>query len=184
MGVVVSSSHVVFAAPSTSGGGLLTLFPCSSIGSLSWETVLHELLKCESFQNRLLQRGSPVGSQVLPANLLQRGLLSAVPQVLPGACSCMGFPRSHSLLWASSCSGMGSSTGCRWISAPPCTRMGHRDTACLMPWSSSWAAGESLLQLLDHPPPSSLNSVSAGLFLSHHLTPLSRLLFQSGFFAS
>ena len=30
----------------------------------------------QSFRNRLLQRGSPAGSQVLPANLLQHGLLS------------------------------------------------------------------------------------------------------------
>ncbi|KAK4818194.1 hypothetical protein QYF61_008578 [Mycteria americana] len=43
------------------GGGLLTLFPCSSVRSLPQETVLH----------KLLQR-----SQVLPENLLQRGLLS------------------------------------------------------------------------------------------------------------
>jgi len=31
MGVVVSSSHVVSAAPYPSGGGLLILFPCSSV---------------------------------------------------------------------------------------------------------------------------------------------------------
>jgi len=30
----------------------------------------------QSFRNRLLQRGSPMGSQALPANLLWRGLLS------------------------------------------------------------------------------------------------------------
>jgi len=30
MGVEVSSSHVVSATPSSSGGGLLTLYPCSS----------------------------------------------------------------------------------------------------------------------------------------------------------
>jgi len=33
----------------------------------------------QSFRNRLLQRGSPMGSQALPANLLQHGLFS--PQV-------------------------------------------------------------------------------------------------------
>ncbi|KAK4823971.1 hypothetical protein QYF61_008357 [Mycteria americana] len=78
-------------------GGLLTLFPCSSMGSLPRETVLHELLQHESFPwaavlHELLQCGSlprgavlqeqtapawdPTGSHVLPANLLQRGLLS------------------------------------------------------------------------------------------------------------
>jgi len=30
----------------------------------------------QSFRNRLLQRGSPMGSKALPANLLQHGLLS------------------------------------------------------------------------------------------------------------
>jgi len=97
MGVAVSSSHVVSAAPSSSGGRLLTLFPCSSVRSLPWETVLHKLLQSESFpwaaalhelpqhgsshrvqsfKNRLLQRGSPMGSQALPGNLLRYGLLS------------------------------------------------------------------------------------------------------------
>ena len=81
VGVVVSSSHFVSAAPSSSGGGLLTLSPCSSVGSLPRQTVLHVLLQRESFPqaavlHELLQRGSPTGSQVLPANLLQRGLLS------------------------------------------------------------------------------------------------------------
>ena len=49
MGVAVSSSHVVSATPSSSGGGLLTLFPCSSVRSLPQETVLHELLQRDSF---------------------------------------------------------------------------------------------------------------------------------------
>jgi len=34
MGAAVSSSHIVSAAPSSSGGGLLTLCPSSSVGSL------------------------------------------------------------------------------------------------------------------------------------------------------
>jgi len=51
--------------------------PCSSVGSLSWERVLHKLLQHESFPHgAVLQRGSSVGSQVLPSNLLQCGLLS------------------------------------------------------------------------------------------------------------
>jgi len=56
MRVAVSSSHFVSAAPCSSGGGLLTLFPCSNMGSLSWETVLHKLLQQESFpQGPVLQ---------------------------------------------------------------------------------------------------------------------------------
>jgi len=66
MGVAISSSHAVSAAPSSLRGGLLALFPCSSVGSLPRQTVFHELL----------QRGSPAGSPALPANLLRCGLLS------------------------------------------------------------------------------------------------------------
>jgi len=43
MGVVVSTLHIVSASPSSSVGGLLTLCPCSSMGSLLWDTVLHKL---------------------------------------------------------------------------------------------------------------------------------------------
>jgi len=150
MGAAVSSSHVVCAAPSSSGEGLLTLCPCSSVRSLSQETVLHKLLQRESFpwaaslhelpqrgsfhrvqsfRNRLLQRGSPTGSQALSVNLLWRGL---GPQVLAGACSSAGLPTGsqHSsgihLLWRGV-----PSMGCRLISAPPWTSMGCRGTACL-----------------------------------------------------
>lgn len=72
MGVVVSSSHVASAAPS-SGGRLFTLPPAPTRG------LSHRL---QSFRNRLLQYGSPVD-----------------PQVLSGACSSAGFPWGLSLLW-------------------------------------------------------------------------------------
>jgi len=62
----------------------------------------------QSLGNRLPQHGSPVGSQVLPANLLQRGLLSS--QVLPGALGLMAA--GHSL----PCHGLCHS--CRGTSAP------------------------------------------------------------------
>ncbi|KAK4828794.1 hypothetical protein QYF61_000851, partial [Mycteria americana] len=39
----------------------------------------------QSFRKRLLHRGSPTGSQVLPEKLLLCGLLSMGSQVLPGA---------------------------------------------------------------------------------------------------
>jgi len=84
MGVVISSSHVVSATASSSRGGFFTLFPCSSTRSLSRETVLHKLLQRESFpQGAVLQEQAapvwvPMGSQALPANPIQRGLLSPV----------------------------------------------------------------------------------------------------------
>ena len=82
MGVAVSSSHVVSAAPSSSGAGLLTLLPCSSVGSLSWGSALHELLQRESFPqvavlHKLLQRGLSHGVTAFsgPSHLLRRGVL-------------------------------------------------------------------------------------------------------------
>ena len=153
MGVVASSSHIVSAAPSCSGGRLLTLFPCSSVGSLPGETVLHKLLQRGSFPqaavlHELLQRGPfPWGAvlqeQAAPA-WVPRGVTSPASkpapswaplsmglQVLPGTCSSMGFPWGHSLLWASTCSGVGSSMGCRWIAAPPLSSMGCREATCV-----------------------------------------------------
>jgi len=91
MGIAVSSSHIVSATPSfspsvpapawgpsyrrqsstncsnvsTSHG--LQFIKCSSVGPFN---------KVPYFRNRLLQCGSPTGSQVLPANLLQHVLLS------------------------------------------------------------------------------------------------------------
>jgi len=199
MGVAVSSSHVVSAAaPSSSGGGLLTLCPCSSVGSLSWETILHKLLQRESFPwaaalHELPQCGSfPWGAvlqeQAAPAWVPHRvtspaskpaptwAPLSMGPQVLAGVCSSMGFPWSHSLLQAYICSSMGSSTGYRWISAPPWTSMGCRGTTCLTMVFITGCRGKisALASGAPPPPPSSLTLVSAELFLSHSLTPLSQ----------
>ena len=117
MGVAVSSPHVVSAALSSSGGGLFTLCPCSSMGSLSQETVLHELLQRETFPravalHELLQRASIPRGAVLqeqvasawvphgvtsPASkpALAWAPLSMGPQFLPVACSSAGFPRGQ-----------------------------------------------------------------------------------------
>jgi len=153
MGVAVSSSHVVSAAPSSSGGRLFTLFPCSSVKSLSREAVLHKFpnvspshglqlfTNCprvgpshgvQSFRNRLLQRGSPTGSQAVLVNLLRRGLLSpwvrrtwqepAPARVPHGVTASSGI---H-LLWHGA-----PYTGCRWRSAPPWTSMDCSGTTCL-----------------------------------------------------
>jgi len=127
MGAVISSSHFVSAAPFSSGTGLLILFPCSSVRSRSQETVLHKLLQRESFpwaatlhkrpqcgslpmglqsfRNRLLQRGSPMGSQVLPENLLWQGLLSPlVHRSWQEPASAQGSSPGHRLLCPSACS--------------------------------------------------------------------------------
>jgi len=208
---MVSSSHVVCTAPSSSGGGLLTLFPCSTVRSLSRETVLHKLLQCESFPraaalHELPQRGSFPWSAVLQEQTapvwVPHGVtsparkpapawasLSTGPQVLAGACSSTGSPRGHSLLQASTCSGMGSlpqATGGYMLHrGPPWT-----------PWQGDNLPHHGLhhelqgkilcsdISSTSSPPPSSTTLVSAELFLSHHLTPLSSGLFHRRFFFS
>jgi len=114
MGAAVSSSHVVSAAPSFSGGGLLTLFPCSSVRSLSWERVLqkflqHEYLPWAAALHELPQRGSlpwgaalqghaapacvphRVGSPARKSAPVWAPLVMGL-QVLAGACSSVGSP--------------------------------------------------------------------------------------------
>jgi len=74
---MVSSLHVVSTAPSSSWGGLLTLFPCSSMGSIPQQTVLHKLLQREPFpwaavvhklpQRVSLPQGAVLQEQTSPA---------------------------------------------------------------------------------------------------------------------
>lgn len=119
-----SVHHVV----SISSSGMKP-FPCSNMGSLTWKTVPHKLLQHESFpqvavlqellqrgsfpeafRNRLLLHGSPAGSQVLSVNLLHHRFHS--PWVHE---SCQDF------FQVSTCSDMGLSMYCKWVSAPLCT---------------------------------------------------------------
>jgi len=87
--------------------------------------------------------------------------LSMGPHIPPGACSFTGSPQGHSLLWASTYSGVASSTGCRWVSAPLLTSMGCRGTACLTMVCSTGFRGTSAPEPGAPPhPPSSLTLVS------------------------
>jgi len=207
MGVMVSSSHVVSATSSSSGGGLLTLFLYSSLRSLSHGTVLHKLLQHDSFpwgaalhklpQCASLPRVTVLQEQAAPA-WVPHGVwspaskpalvwcpLSMGPQVLAGACSGAGSPWGHSLLQAYTCSAVGSLPRARGGDllhrGPPWTAGGQPAS----PWLSSRAAKEKNLcsDILNNShPPSSLTLVSAELFLSQSLTPLSRLPFHCRFF--
>jgi len=133
----------------------------------------------QSFRNRLLQCGSPMGSQALPVNLLQVGLLS--PWVRGPGRSLLQHrlhlgsqpPAGIHLLQC-----VVPSTGCRWISAPPWSSLGCRGTTCLTTVFIMNFRGKvsALAPGAPPPPPSSLILVSAELFLSHHFTPLSWLL--------
>ena len=193
MGGTVSSSHVVSATPSSSGGGLLTLCPCSSLGSLPWDTVLHQLLRSESFPraavlHELLQHGSlPWGAdlqeQTAPAWVPHRVTSPASkpalawappstgPQVLPGACSSVGFPWGHSLLQVHpSALVWGPPQAAGGISPPPHpSSMGCRGTACFTMVVSPGCKGISALAPgAPPPPPSALTLVSAEFLTSSH----------------
>ena len=149
MGVTVSSSHAVSATPSSSGGELLTLCPAPAWGashgrqfSIKFPSVspshgLQLFTNCPSvgpfhrvqfFRNRLLQCGSPTGSQALPANLFQHGLPTG--SQLPSGIHLLrhGVP----------------STGYRWISAPLWTSRDFRGQPA-SPWSSSQVARDGFL---------------------------------------
>jgi len=171
--------------------GLQLFMNCPSVGPFH---------RVQSFRNRLLQRGSPMGSQALTANLLQCGLLSSWahrscqepapvraplfmgPQVLPGACSSTGSSQGHSFLQASTCSSVGSSMGCRWRSAPSWTSMGCRGTACLTIVVFTGCRGISAVAPGAPPPSPSLTLVSAELLLSYSHSSLQlKLLLCSSF---
>jgi len=112
----------------------------------------------QSFMNRLLQHGSPTGSQVLPANLVQRGRLSLHGSTGPARSllQCRLAMGSQHPSAISTGSSVGSSMDCRRISAPA-----HGPLP---------------------PPLSSLALVSAEFFLSHSLTPLSSCRCTGAFF--
>jgi len=103
--------------------------------------------RLQSFRNRLLLCESPAGSQVLAADLLQCGLLS--PQ---GHRSCQESApawASHTVMAFFRCIHLIQRgvpfAGYRWISAPLCTSMGCRWTACLM--MVFMVSGGSILKL-------------------------------------
>ena len=140
--------------------------------------------RVQSFRSKLLQRGSPTGSQALPANLLRRGLLSPrvrrswqEPAPLRAPHGVTASFRHHLLQRGVP------SMGCRWGSAPLWTSMGCKGTACLIMVFCMGCRGISApAPGAPPPPPSSLTWVSAELFLSHALTPLFWLLLHSHFY--
>lgn len=76
---------------------LFTLFPCSRVGPFPGERVLHELFlygpftQAADLQEQTAPVWIPTGSQVLPENLLQYGLLSTGCS----PCQAQALPRLH-----------------------------------------------------------------------------------------
>jgi len=144
--------------------GLQSFMNCSSVGAF---------YGVPSFRNRLLQCESPTGSQALPANLLQHGLLSpqvcrscqepAPAQVSHRVTASFGYPPP--LVWGPLRAVGGDLLYCgpAWLQGTACPTMvcsaGCRGTFALAPGAPPT-------------PPSTLTVRSAKLFLSHRLTPL------------
>jgi len=157
--------------------GLQLFMNCPSVGPF------HAV---QSFRNRLLQCGSPTGSQALPADLLWCELLSpqvcrswqepAPAQAPHGVTASFGYPPA--LAW-------GPFHG---LQVDICSTVDLHGVQGDNPphhgLSSQAGREDSLLWHLEHlfPLPSSLTLVTAELFLSHHLTPLSQLPSHRRFF--
>jgi len=114
------------------------LFPYSCMGSHLWEIVLHEHLQHESFPwDGVLQEQTALvwvpHGVICPA---RKPPLHG-PQFLPGACSSMGSPLAAASFKAHP-------PAPAW--GPPRTARGQPAS----PWSSLWAARESLLRCLEH----------------------------------
>jgi len=152
MGAEVSSSLVVSATPSSSGEGLLTFFPCSSLRSFSWETFLHKFLQRESFPwvevvHKLPQSGSLPWGAVLqeqaaparfPNGITSQQTCSSMGSSLHGSTGPArnllqrGLPTGSQPLLGIHLPQCGiASRGYRWISSPSWTSMDCRRTACL-----------------------------------------------------
>jgi len=199
MGVSVSSSHTVSTAPLSSHSSPAPAWgPSQGRGSSRNFSNMSPSHGLQFFTNCFSvgpSHGEVLQEQTAPV-WVPRGVrspaskpalvwtpLSTGPQVLAEACSSGGSPRGHSPLQASTCSGVGSSMGCRSICGPPRTSMGCRGTACLsMVCSTSCRGISALTPAAPPPPPSSQTLVFAELFLSHILTLLFWLLFCSIFF--
>lgn len=137
---------------------LLTLFPCSTMGSLPWDAVLQELLQRGTFPwvvlQECLQHGSHLQGTVHKEQTAPAWSLLHGPQLLAGCCSCSGSP------WAAA----------SFRTYPPAVA-----------WSPPWAAGEQrgclhgpLLQCLEHLFPFLLHlHWCLQSFLSCFLIPLS-----------
>lgn len=129
--------------------------------------------RLKSFRNRLLQRGFPLGSQLLPANLLKHGLFFQGAHRAYQEFGEHRLPMGSQPPAASTCSSMRSFRGCRWASAPLWTSMVLRGTSCFtMVYSTGCGGFAALGPRRTAPPPSSLTLVTTKLFLSHILTPL------------
>jgi len=142
--------------------------------------------RVQSFRNRLLQRGSPVGSQVLPANLLQRGLLSPwVRRSWQEPAPSWAFHRVTSSFRHPPAPAWGPFYGLQVDICSTVDLHGLQGNNLPHHGLQHELQGKSLCSNISSTsslPLSSLTLVSAELFLSLHLTSLSNCRFTAVFF--
>ena len=143
MGVAVSSSHIVSASPSSSHSSPAPVWGTSQRRQFfTWVLPMG----CSSSQTPpVWVRHGATSPASKPAPVWAS--LSVGPQVLPGACSSASCPQGHSLLWASTCSSVGSSMDCSGSllhGEPPCAAgrqpallQGLQGNLCSGAWSTS-----------------------------------------------
>jgi len=92
---------------------------CSSVGPFH---------RVQSISNTMLQHGYSMRSQVLPANVFWCGVLClhGVSGPVRNLLQCWLSIGSQPPLGVPTCSGVGSFTGCTWISAPSWTSVGYK----------------------------------------------------------
>ena len=140
MGLAVSSPHIVSAAPSSSGEGLLTLFPCSSMGdSPPWTSPAWLLpVGCRSSWT------APAWVASMGCSPSGRGCSSIGP---PGGKKSCQQTRSSVGSYFHGSTGAARSLLQHGLSMGPTASFGHPLT---LAWGPPWTVGGYLLQ---HGPP-------------------------------
>jgi len=170
---------------------LLTLFPCSRVGSLPQETDFHEIL----------QYGYSYGLQLLK-NCSNMGPSHGTHSFKYGLLQCGFFPQGQKK-GQNICYSVGSSSKSHGSCQKPApAQVLHEVTACLrhihLLWCGMDCRGTTCITMVFTmdcrgisallpgalPPPPALTLVSAELFVSHLLTLFFQLLLCSGVFTS
>ena len=172
MRIVVSSSDVVSDAPSSSHSSPAPAWGPShgrqssmNFSNMSPSHRLQFLVNCSSV-------GPPQGHKCCHQTCSNVGSIHGSTGPARSLLQC-GLPMGVTCLRAPTCSGVGSPTGCGWVSAPPFTSVGAGHSCLTVGCSTGCGGISALVPGAPPPPPSSLTLVSAELFLSHILTSLS-----------
>jgi len=169
MGVVVSSSHIV-SAVSSSSLPLLCEVPLTGNSSPQTAPALVPSVGCSPSGIGCSSVGPPQGHKSCQQTCSSMGCSLPV-STGPGRSPLQRGLSTGSCKHPCALARCPQRAACGCV--PPWTSMGYRGTACLTMVFSTGCKGISAPVPGAPPPPPSLTLVSAELFLSHFLTPLS-----------